>query len=153
MPSGVHLEGRDILRPRVRLVLLRVGGVLLLGLGLLHLAATPFIVRMLQEGAAPDAAAWLTPPMVLNHVVVGILLLPCGGLIYYAAPGAAAGARWALVVSRSIALAIAALVPTLFLVMGLQYFGALPFRIATTMVCAATGTLLVTAFWPSGRHA
>jgi hypothetical protein len=141
------------LKPRVRLVLLRIGGVLLLALGLLHLAATPFIVRMLEDGASPEAAAWLTPPMVLNHVVVGILLLPCGGLLYYAARAAADGARWALVVSRSIALAIAALVPTLFGVMGLRYFEAIPFRIAAAIVCLASATLLVTAFWPSARKA
>ena len=103
------------MRPRVRLALLRIGGALLVSLGVLHLAATPFMVRMLQDATTPGAAAWLTPPMVLNHVVVGILLLPCGGLVYYSAPGAAAGAQWALVVSRSIALTIALLVPILFL--------------------------------------
>lgn len=91
--------------------------------------------------------------MVLNHVVVGILLLPCGGLVYYAAPDATAGARWALVVTRSIALTIAVLVPTLFLVMGLQYFEAVLFRIAAVIVCLASGTLLLTAFWPRARQA
>lgn len=126
---------------------------LLLALGLLHLAATPSIVRMLADGASPEAAAWLTPPMVLNHVVVGLLLLPCGGLLYYASRGAAEGARWAVVVSRSIALAIAALAPTLFWVMGLRYFEAIPFRIAAAIVCLASGTLLLTAFWPSAREA
>lgn len=137
------------MKPRFRRLLLFAGGVLLCVLGLLHLAVTPFIVQMVQAGAAPEAAAWLTPPMVLNHVVVGILLLPCGVLVAYAAAGAAAGERWARVVTRSIALAIAALVPTLFLVMGLRYFEAVPFRIAAGIACLVGVTLLVATFWPS----
>ena len=32
--------------------------------------------------------------MVLNHVVVGVLLLPIGVLVTYAAAEAVAGARW-----------------------------------------------------------
>ncbi len=137
--------------PSFRSIVFRAAGVLLLALGLLHLAVTPFIVRMLQDGAAPGAAGWLSPPMVLNHVVVGILLLPLGLLVTYAAADAAAGVRWALVVTRSISVAIAALPPTLFLVMGIQYFQAVPFRIAAIIVCLASIALLLAAFWPGTR--
>jgi hypothetical protein len=70
-------------------------------------------------------------------------------LIYYAAPYAAAGARWALIVSRSIAVAIATLPPILFLLMGTRYFGAVPFQIAAGIVCVASMTLLIVAFWPA----
>lgn len=135
--------------PGVRSIILRTAGVLLVALGLLHLAVTPFIVRMIEDGAAPGAVGWLSPPMVLNHVVVGILLLPIGGLVTYAAVAAASGARWALVVTRSISLAIVALPPTLFLVMGVRYFDAVPFRIAAIIVCSASAALLLTAFWPA----
>src|SRR5436190_17026341 len=133
--------------PRLRTIILRLSGVLLVGLGVLHLGVTSFIARMVRDGAAEGAVGWLTPPMLLNHVVVGILLLPLGGLIYYAAPHAAAGARWALIVSRSIAVAVATLPPTLFFIMGTGYFGAAPFRIAAAIVSVASVTLLVVAFW------
>jgi hypothetical protein len=133
---------------RVRSNVLRGAGVLLVALDLLHLAVTPFILQMLQDGAVPGAADWLSPPMVLNHVVVGVLLLPIGVLVTYAAADAVAGARWALVVTRSIAVTIAALPPTLFLVMGVRYFQAVPFRIAVFIVCLASAALLLTAFWP-----
>jgi hypothetical protein len=132
-------------------MVLRTAGVLLFALGLLHLAVTPFIIRMLEDGATPGGAGWLSPPMVLNHVVVGILLLPIGGMVTYAAADAAAGARWALVVTRSISLAIAALPPTLFLVMGTRYFHAVPFLIAAITVCLASVALLLAAFWPGPR--
>ena len=135
--------------PRIRLIVLRFSGWLLVALGGLHLAATPFIVDLVRQGAAADAVDWLTPPMVLNHVVVGILLLPLGGLVAYAAPHAAASARWAMVVSRSIAATIATLPPLLFVLMGTRYFGAVPFRITAGMVCVGGLTLLVVAFWPA----
>jgi len=135
--------------PHVRMTILRLSGVLLVALGVLHLGVTPFIARMVQDGAAPSAVDWLTPPMLLNHMVVG--LLPLGVLIYYAAPHAAAGVRWALIVNRSIAVAIATLPPTLFFLMGTRYFGAVPFRIAAAIVSAASMTLLIVAFWPASE--
>lgn len=132
---------------RIRLIILRFSGVLLVALGALHLAVTPFIARMVHNGALPDAVDWLTPPMLLNHLVVGILLLPLGTLICYAAPYAAAGDRWALIVSRSIAVTVAALPPVLFFLMGTCYFEAVPFQIAAGVVCVASIILLIVAFW------
>jgi hypothetical protein len=131
------------------MIILRLSGVLLVTLGVLHLGVTPFIARMVQDGATPSAVDWLAPPMLLNHIVVGILLLPLGILIYHAAPHAAAGVCWALVVSRSIAGAIATLPPILFFLMGTRYFGALPFRIAVAIVSVASMALLIVAFWPA----
>ncbi|MSR63454.1 MAG: hypothetical protein EXS08_13505 [Planctomycetes bacterium] len=135
--------------PHLRRVILGLSGALLCALGVLHLAVTPFIARMVQDGAAPSAVDWLTPPMLLNHVVVGVLLLPLGGLTYYAAPHAASGSRWALVTVRSIAVAMATLPPILFSLMGTRYFGAVPFRIAAGIVTVASLTLLLVAFWPA----
>jgi len=135
--------------PHLRRFILRLSGVLLVALGVLHLGVTPFIARMLQDGAAPSAVDWLTPPMLLNHVVVGILLLPLGGLTFYAAPHAASGARWALAVIRFIAAAMVTLPPILFVLMGTRYFGAVPFRIAAGIVSVASMTLLIVAFLPA----
>jgi hypothetical protein len=139
----------------VRLVILRLSGVLLVVLGGLHLAVTPFISRFVQQGASPDAVAWLTPPMLLNHILVGILLLPLGAIIFYSARHAANGASWALMVSRTIAVAVATLPPTLFLLMGTRYFATVPFVIATGVVCVAAAALLAAAFWAgaAGRRA
>jgi len=133
----------------MRRIILRFSGVALCALGVLHLAVTPFIARMVQDDATPSAVDWLMPPMLLNHVVVGILLLPLGGLTCYAAPHAAAGARWALVTVRAIAVTMATLPPTLFFLMGTRYFGAVPFRIAAGLVTVASATLLVVALWPA----
>lgn len=122
-------------------------------LGVLHLAVTPFIARLITDNVTEAIALWLTPPMVLNHVVVGILLLPLGILTFYAAPSAIAGERWALIVTRVSAITVATLPLVLFLVMGSRYFSAIPFVVATIIVCVAALTLLTAAFWPnSGRR-
>jgi hypothetical protein len=134
---------------RVRVFVLRASGFLLCALGLLHLAVTPIIARLIAGAALPAAVGWLTPPMLLNHVVVGILLVPLGVLTVYAAPHAAS---WAKVVTRAVALTVATLPPTLFWLMGTHYFGAVPFQIATSLVCVASLTLLAAAFWPGKTH-
>ena len=135
--------------PAIRFVILRLSGILLVVLGALHLAVTPLIAQFIHKGAAPDAVDWLTPPMLLNHVVLGILLLPLGSLTFYSARPASAGVAWALTVSRTVALAVVTLPPALLALVGSRYFAAVPFLVAVVIVCVASVTLLVAAFWPA----
>ena len=102
----------------------RGSGVLLVLLGIVHLAATPHISSLIRHSASPEAANQLTPPMLLNHVLVGVLLLPLGCLLLYAAPHSAARAAWALVVVRTTAVTVATLPVTLLALMGFRYFDA-----------------------------
>ena len=136
--------------PTVRRAILGTGGALLVVLALLHLAVTPTIARFVTQSTTRAAGRWLLPPMLLNHVVVGVLLLPLGAITFYAAPHAARGERWALAVSRMSAVSIALLPVALFALMGRQYFAAIPFVIATAIVCLASVVLLAAAFWPAG---
>ena len=135
----------------IRSAILRAGGALLVALGALHLAVTPHIARLIQVSTSAKAAGWLMPPMLLNHIVLGLLLFPLGGLTFYAAPYAARGDRWALAVSRATATAITALPVTLFVLMGTRYFGASLFVLATAILSGACLALLAAAFWPFAR--
>src|SRR5215470_6062843 len=63
---------------------LRAVGILLITLGLIHLAATPHIPDLLA-GAPPRVYARAVGPTLLNHVLVGILLLPLGYTTWLAA--------------------------------------------------------------------
>ena len=137
--------------PKVRQAILRLSGALLVVLGALHLAVTPDIARMIEHSTPPTLVRWLEPPMLLNHMVVGILLLPLGFLTFYAAPFASRGERWAIVVSRATALTVATLPVMLFWLMGNRYLGAVPFVVAICIVCAASVALLVAAFWPQTK--
>ena len=126
--------------------LLRGSGALLILLGIVHLAATPHISMLIRHSASPGAADRLTPPMLLNHVLVGVLLLPLGYLTLYAAPHSAAGVAWAQVLVRTIAITVVALPLTLLALMGVRYFDAPLFVLGSALVVAAAVTLLMVAF-------
>jgi hypothetical protein len=116
---------------------------LLLLLGIVHLVATPHIAALIRNSASQSAADNLIPPMLLNHILVGVLLLPLGFLTFYAAPHSD---RWAQVVVRTTALTVAALPLTLLWLMGLRYFDAPLFVVGFLLVVAASMTLLLAAF-------
>lgn len=126
-----------------RVRLLRGSGLLLFLLGTVHLVATPHIAALIRHTVSKAAADWLVPPMLLNHVLVGVLLLPLGYLTFYAAPHSA---PWALMIVRTTALTVAALPLTLLVLMGVRYFDAPLFVLGFVLVVAASVTLLVAAF-------
>ena len=112
-------------------------------LGVVHLIATPHIATLIRYSASTGAADTLIPPMLLNHVLVGLLLLPLGYLTFYAAPHSA---RWAQVIVRTTALTVATLPLTLLVLMGVRYFDAPLFVFGFLLVVAASVTLLLAAF-------
>ena len=124
-----------------------------MALGILHLAVTPFISQLIADNVTEAVAVRLTPPMLLNHVAVGILLLPLGFMTFYAAPSAVAGEKWAVIITRVLAVTIAALPVVLFMLMSTRYFGAIPFIVATAIVCIAALALLAAAFGPKNPPA
>ena len=132
--------------PSTHVRLLRASGVLLLVLGIVHLAATPHISTLIRHSASSGAVDRLAPPMLLNHVLVGVLLLPLGYLTLYAARYSATGVAWAQVLVRTTAVTVAALPLTLLALMGVRYFQAPLFVLGFALVVAAAVTLLVVAF-------
>ena len=126
---------------------------MLMALGILHLAVTPFISQLIADNVTEAVAVRLNPPMLLNHVAVGILLLPLGFMTFYAAPSAVAGEKWAVIITRVLAVTIAALPVVLFMLMSTRYFGAIPFIVATAIVCIAALALLAAAFGPKNPPA
>src|SRR5438132_9312834 len=133
-------------RSLTRLRLLRGAGILLVALGVVHLLATPHIATLVRQSASPASARWLTPQMLLNHILVGVLLIPLGYLTTYAAPHAVSGASWAQVVVRSIALSVATLPIILFALMGTRYYFAAPlFVLGAALTVIFAVTLLVVA--------
>src|SRR5712671_371047 len=136
-----------MLRSLIRVRLLRGAGILLVTLGVVHLVATPHIATLVRHSATPDSARWLTPPMLLNHILVGVLLIPLGYLTAYAAPHAVSGSSWAQVVIRTTALSVATLPVALFALMGTRYYFAAPlFILGAALTVVVAITLLVVAF-------
>jgi hypothetical protein len=79
---------------KVIAMFLRGVGGLLVALGLVHLAATPHIPALLH-GSSREVYQRAVGPTLLNHVLVGILLLPLGYTTWLAAAAAARGEQWA----------------------------------------------------------
>jgi hypothetical protein len=116
-------------------------------LGIVHLVATPHIAILIRQSASAASASRLTPPMLLNHVLVGVLLLPLGYLTLYAAPHAVSGAPWAQIIVRTTALAVATLPIALFTLMGTRYYLDAPLFVAGAAITVVVAvTLLVIAF-------
>ena len=85
--------------------------------------------------------------MLLNHILVGVLLIPLGFLTWYAAPHAASGAAWAQITVRAAALSVATLPILLFVLMGKRYYFDAPlFVVGATLTLFIAVTLLAVAF-------
>ncbi len=85
----------------------RVLGALVVAVALLHLYATVLIQdHVLARIANPDLRAFVSSGYLLDHVLVGIFMLPMGFLMWWSAPALRQGRHWALVVNLSFSLAI-----------------------------------------------
>jgi len=122
---------RRLLASRVILMV----GVLLLVVAAIHLAVTPLLTdTVLDRVLAPEMMPIVAPPFLLNHIVVGILLLPLGFSMIYCARGIRAGERWAWVISFSTGIALLSLPVVLVLLMRDGRFNAVPFRVAELLI-------------------
>ena len=139
--------------PNLRRFILKFAGAMQIGLGILHLAVSPFIINFIKQNTIVGNVEWFLPPMLLNHVVVGILLLPLGILTDYAASHATVGEHWALFIVRTSAVSTVLLPLALFLLMGNRYSSAIPFVVATIIVSVASLILVIAAFWPNKSSA
>lgn len=110
-------------------------GFLLLIVAGIHLLMTPAIrEHVLGAALPPDARRVVEAPFLLNHVVVGILLIPIGLTTVYAARGIQSRERWAWLVCLFNGLSILSLPIVLLLVMRPEHFQALPFLLASVLI-------------------
>ena len=79
---------------KTAVVFLRTVGVLLVVLGAVHLIATPHIPLLLR-GSPRAVYQQAVGPTLLNHVLVGILLLPLGYTTWLASVAGGLGEAWA----------------------------------------------------------
>ena len=123
---------------------LKVQGVLLLSVAAIHLLVIPplrgVLVRMLSAGDFQ----FVWPPFLLNHAVVGILLVSVGASTLVSALGIRTGDRRSWWIGMINAITILSLPIVLAVVMERRYFSALPFLVAAILI-TALGTSMI---WP-----
>lgn len=126
--------------------LLRAAGVLLIALGLVHLVATPHIPALLH-GCPAAVYGRAVGPTLLNHVLVGILLLPLGYATWLAAGRQERGKVWAKRVLIANTLVMLTLPASLVVFMRrAEYFTSPLFLIGVGLVAVVSLLMAVATF-------
>jgi hypothetical protein len=125
---------------------LRAVGVLLVVLGFVHLAATPFIPPLLGESST-EVYQRAVGPTLLNHVLFGILLLPLGYTTWLAASARNRNEMWArrVLVINGVVLLTFPVCLAIFMRRP-EYYTASLFLFAVTLV-AVISLLTIVAAW------
>jgi hypothetical protein len=127
--------------------ILTVEGILLLVVAAIHLLVIPELRSLFVRLLSPGAFEFVWSPFLLNHAVVGILLIPLGLSTMYCASGVRSGERWSWRVGVTNALTILSLPVVLVAVMERRYFSALPFLIATIVITVVGLSMIWPMIW------
>lgn len=129
---------------KIAVALLRGVGGLLVALGLVHLAATPHIPALL-DGTSSTLYRHAVGPTLLNHVLVGILLLPLGYTTWIAATAAARSEPWARSVLTVNAIVLLALPVSIVLFMREPEYYRAPLFVTGVVLVALLSLLTMTS--------
>jgi hypothetical protein len=123
--------------------ILWINGILVTVVGAIHLWATPHVMRLMPPVAAGTQGDLAEAAMLLNHVVVGILLLPLGvGLVAVARP-LSRKEPWSFWIGASSSLALLALPAVLAK-------AARPEMLQSTALATATAILSIASILVAG---
>ncbi|HSZ00168.1 MAG TPA: hypothetical protein VK788_11765 [Terriglobales bacterium] len=129
---------------------LRAIGVLLIVLGVVHTIATPHIRDLLGESST-EVYQRAVGPTLLNHVLMGILLLPLGYTTWVAAASQNRHAAWARRILMMNGIVLLTLPASIAVFMRRpEYYTASLFLVAITLV-AVISLLTIVAAWLVGR--
>lgn len=131
----------------------RAMGVVLLVVAAIHLVVTPVLANALAHSVSDEQWQFLRAPTLINHIVVGVLLVPIGVTLIALTGQLRTGARWAWWLAMVHALAVVSLPIVLVAVVPLALFEARPFLIASVLVTLVAVTLPVVLLWarPTSR--
>jgi hypothetical protein len=127
--------------------IMMVEGILLLIVAAIHLLVIPELRSLFVRLLSPRAFEFVWSPFLLNHAVVGILLVPLGLSTIYCASGIKSGQRWSWRVGITNAITILSLPLVLVVVMERRYFSALPFLIATILITFVGLSMIWPMLW------
>jgi len=85
---------------RLAVGVLRIAGILLIALGVIHLAATPHLPHLLDGMRSAENYRLALGPTLLNHVLVGFLLVPLGYSTWLASSDSHLSEGWARQILR-----------------------------------------------------
>jgi hypothetical protein len=127
-------------------------GVLLIILGFLHFLSTPVVHDWLERQLTIQTLRSIPMQFFLNHITIGMLLIPFGVSTLYSAAGIRVGHRWARAIALTNGLAVLLIPLFVLLIMGTQYFDT-PFFFYACVATTAIGlSMLLPLIWLGGDH-
>jgi uncharacterized membrane protein len=129
---------------------LRAVGLLLIVLGLVHLAATPHIPPLLGESSSAVYRRAVGPTL-LNHVLFGILLLPLGYTTWLAAAYENRNEIWASRVLLVNGIVLLTFPVTLALFMRSPEYYTAPLFVVAVILVGGISLMTIVAAWLVGR--
>lgn len=133
-------------RQRLASGFLRASGLLMMLLGVIHLIATPHITHLL-DGMTASSRAFAAGPTTLNHVLVGVLLLPLGFATWTAAAADSLAHAWAKRILTANTLAFLALPIAVLICMRQPEYYQAPLFVGAVVLTIATSLLVAFATW------
>ena len=131
---------------------LRAVGLLLIVLGLVHLAATPHIPPLLGQSSSPVYQRAVGPTL-LNHVLFGILLLPLGYTTWLAAAVENRNQAWAIRVLMINGIVLLTFPVGLAVFMRRPEYYTAPLFLAAVILVSIISLLTIVAAWLVRRGA
>ncbi len=127
-------------------------GALLIAVAVIHLAMTEEIGQIVAHNTSAKAFAFLWPPYALDHVVVGVLLLPIGASTILCAFALGRGDALAWRILCFNALSVLALPVALIATIGSSYLqSSPPFLVAAILVTAIGLSMIWPILWTRWR--
>ncbi len=129
---------------------LRAVGVLLIVLGVVHTIATPHIRDLLGDSST-EVYQRAVGPTLLNHVLMGILLLPLGYTTWLAAASENRNAAWARRVLMVNGIVLLTLPASIAIFMRRPEYYTAPLFLTGVSLVAVISLLTIVAAWLIGR--
>ncbi len=129
---------------RTSSTILKIDGIIIGIVAIIHMVVIPELTRFFKNGLSLTDFNLVWPVFLLNHAVVGILMMQLSVSTFYAAAGLKKRAKWAYYLSLLNALTMLSISFVIIDVVDRKYFGALPFMIAICLVMLVGMSML----WP-----
>jgi hypothetical protein len=128
--------------------ILLIDGVLLIAAAFIHLFSTSPIQLWLSRSLSPESLSGVSLTLVLNHLSVGILLIPFGMSTMYTAAGVRAGHKWAVITALANGFGVLALpLLPLFLTGPEYFFSEITFLIASLLNTVVGVSIILAIIW------
>ena len=127
--------------------ILMMDGLILLLVAALYLVMTDSTARWIEERISPLEKPEIVPIFLINHVAVGILLIPLALTTFYCAWGAKKGQGWSRIVSLINGISVVSLPVVFYRLMGQQYYGSVLFVLASVLILIVGITMMLPVVW------